>query len=64
MGIDGPPLAMTLSNLNGFVTTWIYIEMLAKKDLKIRQAWFLPGKSSFQLKGLVDFMKLGLPSVC
>ncbi len=47
MGIDGPPLAMTLSNLNGFVVTWIYIEWLAKRDPKIRAAWYLPNKSCF-----------------
>ena len=47
LGIDGPPVAMTLSNFNGFVVMWIYIELLAKKDPKIRAAWFLPNKSCF-----------------
>ena len=47
LGIDGPPIANTLSNLNGFVVMWIYIEFLAKKDPKIRASWFLPNKSCF-----------------
>lgn len=47
LGIDGPPIANTLSCFNCFAALWIYIEILAKKDPKISASWYLPNKSCF-----------------
>lgn len=47
MGIDGPPAATTLSNLNGFIVSWIYMSRLADKNEKIKAAWYMPDKKCF-----------------
>ena len=62
-GIFGPPIAIALSNFNNFAMLHISTSKLLLKDERIRQAWFLPSKSSFRCECLIEFMKVGLPSV-
>ena len=62
-GIFGPPIAIALSNLNNFALLHFTTSKILIKDLRIKQAWFLPSKSSFRCDCLLEFMKVGLPSV-
>ena len=62
LGIKAPPVATSFFLFNQFIILHIYIKFFLK-DEKVQQAWFLPTKSSFNLKGLVEFMKIGLPSI-
>lgn len=61
MGVYGPALASTISNLNIFLLMAAYTSRI--KDPYIIEAWNVTTKSSISLHGLYDFMKVGLPSV-
>lgn len=34
-----------------------------KTDVKLKEAWHMPTHASFNLVGLKDFMKIGIPSI-
>jgi MATE family multidrug resistance protein len=62
LGIRGPPIACAIYCFNTFIIQHIYISFFLKDD-KVKAAWFLPTKSSFKLEGLIEFLKIGLPSI-
>ena len=33
------------------------------KDEKVQQAWSMPSKSSFNINGLIEFLRIGIPSI-
>jgi MATE family multidrug resistance protein len=61
MGVYGPPLAITLNNCLMFLLMTIYTSKI--QDEKIKQAWHMPSRSSFELIGLKEFLKIGIPSI-
>jgi len=61
LGVYGPALSSTLSNLCLLIMMTIYTQRIT--DPRVKQAWFPPTADSISLRGLVDFMKVGLPSV-
>ena len=63
MGINGPAMAFTITNINNFIFTALYTELIRRNDPFITEAWFLPSKSSFELAGLREYLKVGIPSI-
>lgn len=61
MGIKGPAIANVITNLINLVAVHIY--SLKFTDKNVAAAYLFPTKESFEIKGLLDFMKLGLPSI-
>lgn len=62
LGIFGPPIAISISNINNFVMMHFTTSFIIKDD-KIKQAWFYPNRNSYKIRSLVDYMKVGLPSI-
>jgi Na+-driven multidrug efflux pump len=57
MGIKGPALASSVSQILNMFILWIYLN--SQKDLK--EMWFFPNKECF--RGLINYMKLGFWSL-
>jgi Na+-driven multidrug efflux pump len=62
-GIFGPPIAIALSNFNNFALLHFMTSKILIKDERVKLAWFPPSKSSFRCECLIEFMKVGLPSI-
>ena len=62
LGIKAPPIASAIFCFNQFIILHVYIKYFLK-DEKVQQAWFLPTKSTFNISGLTEFLKIGLPSI-
>ena len=58
MGLEGTAIATTATQVLCLIIFYIYLSQL--KDLK--ESVFLPNKDSFNLKGLLEFLKLAIPS--
>ena len=62
LGIKAPPIATAIYCFNQFIILHLYIKFFLK-DEKVQQAWFIPSQSSFEVKGLIEFLKIGIPSI-
>ncbi|TNV79111.1 hypothetical protein FGO68_gene194 [Halteria grandinella] len=62
MGIKGPGLANIITNLVNLVAVHIYTKRFT--DTKVsKEAYIMPTRECFDLVGLLEYMKLGLPSI-
>ena len=63
MGVKGPALAFTITTINLFVCTALFTEYVGRKDPKIKEAWFMPSRKTFEVQGLREYLKVGVPSI-
>ena len=62
LGIKAPPIATAIYLFNQFIILHLYVKLFVK-DEKVQQAWFMPSKSSFNVNGLIEFLRIGIPSI-
>jgi MATE family multidrug resistance protein len=60
-GVYGPAISLSISNLIGLVLLSIYSKNI--KESIVKETFSSPSKSIFNMKGLIEFMKIGLPSI-
>jgi MATE family multidrug resistance protein len=62
LGIKAPPIATAIYLFNQFIILHLYVKFFVK-DEKVQQAWLMPSKSSFNVNGLIEFLRIGIPSI-
>jgi MATE family multidrug resistance protein len=62
LGIKAPPIATAIYLFNQFIILHLYVKFFVKDD-KVQQAWSMPNKSSFNVNGLIEFLRIGIPSI-
>jgi MATE family multidrug resistance protein len=58
LGIQGSAIATSITYFLDFLLIQLYVGTL--KELK--ESWFFPDKSCFNIRGLIEFLKFGIPS--
>lgn len=62
LGIKAPPIATAIYMFNQFIILHLYVKFFVK-DEKVQRAWFMPSKSSLNVNGLIEYLRMGIPSI-
>ena len=62
LGIKAPPIATAIYMFNQFIILHLYVKFFVK-DEKVQRAWFMPSKSSLNVNGLIEYLRVGIPSI-
>jgi MATE family multidrug resistance protein len=60
--VQGTGFATVVTYFINLIALHVYVPFFTSDRLR-KEAWFLPNRACFDLKGLMEFMKLGIPSI-